>query len=56
MIKSEIPLFIEDLDIFIMLRIGEKRLPLIHFKNPIRFKYFESDFYLYLEEVMVSLQ
>lgn len=39
-----------------MLKIGENNLSQIYFKYPIRFKYFESDFYLYLEEILVSLQ
>ena len=39
-IKSEIPLFIDDLDNLIMLKIGEPKLSQIHLKNPIRFKYF----------------
>ena len=58
MIEREIPIFINDIDLFISLKANseaEKYENLI-FKNPVRFSYLESYFYLNLEEILFSLE
>jgi hypothetical protein len=54
-INVEIPLILEDLDTFIRIYLEEPNLGRMTLSHPVRFQYFETYYYLYLEDILVTL-
>ena len=58
MIEREIPIIISDLDYFISMKMNSEseKFENLIFKNPVRYSYLESYFYLNFEETLFSLE